>query len=266
MPTRREFIKTAGLFPCCVAAAGLTQACSEKAVPKPHLVTLSFDDGFRKSFLRTAEIYEKFGLSACFNVTAAGNRPESPLVDDYVDPGQLGDFVLWNELQARGHEVMPHGHHHEHLDRLPHAEAQGLITECLRIFEAELKGFQASRAVFNFPYNDATPEIEAWLPSQVLAYRCHGEMLNPLPHVGMTKIGTGGFGPGNGEASIDENIEQLLARPSGWMVYNTHGLDEEGWGPIGAAYLERLLERLMKIETVRVIPTARALHEAYGWS
>jgi hypothetical protein len=39
---------------------------------KSHLVTLSFDDGFKKSFTRTAEIYEKHKLSACLNIVAAG--------------------------------------------------------------------------------------------------------------------------------------------------------------------------------------------------
>jgi hypothetical protein len=40
---------------------------------------------------------------------------------------------------------------------------------------------------------------------------------------------------------------------------NTHGRDEEGWGPIRASYLERLLERLLGIETVEILPAGRAL-------
>jgi hypothetical protein len=52
---RREFIKT-GSF--CVAEIGLgVPALREKT----HVVTLSFDDGFKKSFELTASIYEKFG-------------------------------------------------------------------------------------------------------------------------------------------------------------------------------------------------------------
>ncbi len=29
-----------------------------------HMLTLSFDDGFKKSFYRIAEIYEQYGLQA----------------------------------------------------------------------------------------------------------------------------------------------------------------------------------------------------------
>ena len=252
---RKDFLKLSGGLAMAAAAA----ESSAQEGNKLHLVTLSFDDGFKKSFIRTAEIYELFGLSGCFNVPAAGNRPASPIVDDYVSPGQLGDFALWNELQARGHEIMPHGHHHEHLNRLPFEEAKKLTDSCLEIFAAELKGWEAKRAVFNFPYNDATPELEAWLPSRVRAYRCHGKMINPLPHPDMTKIGTGGFGPGNAEEDLDKTIAELLSGASGWLVYNVHGLDEEGWGPIRATYLEKLLARLRRIESVRIVPAARAL-------
>ena len=37
---------------------------------KKHFIMLSFDDGFKKSSIRTAEIYGKYHLSACINVIA----------------------------------------------------------------------------------------------------------------------------------------------------------------------------------------------------
>jgi len=96
-----------------------------------HIVTLSFDDGFGNSNRKIAEIYEKHGLSACFNVIAAGH--------------------------------------------------------------------------------------------------------------------------------LDAEVGKLLSLPSGWLIYTTHGLDDEGWGPIGAGYLDRLLGRLSSISTVRILPTGAAL-------
>ena len=67
------------------------------------------------------------------------------------------------------------------------------------------------------------------------------------------------FGPGNCEQAIDREIEKLLARKTGWLIFNTHGLDEEGWGPIRATYLDRLLDKLSAIESVDVLPAGRAL-------
>ena len=59
--------------------------------------------------------------------------------------------------------------------------------------------------------------------------------------------------------SIDQQIERLLAKDSGWLIFNTHGLDDEGWGPLRATYLERLLEKLLATPTVEILPIGQAL-------
>lgn len=252
--TRRTVIKTLASAGAVLAMPAVLWAADPEPRRKRHLVTLSFDDGFRKSFVRIAEIHEKRGLPACLNVVAAG-LPE----DAYIRSAPIGDFALWNELKRRGHEIMPHGHRHENLQKLPLAAAQELVGRCLDIFSAKLEGFEARHAVFNFPYNASTPELERWLPMRVRAFRTGGGALNPLPHAGQVKLTCTSHGPDNCEAAIDREIDRLLARESGWLIFNTHGLDDEGWGPIGAGYLERLLDRLLACDTVEVLPAGRAL-------
>ena len=252
--SRRTFLKSVGSS--AVALTLPSRGIAGESLPskKAHLVTLSFDDGFKKSVTRIAEIYEKHRLSACLNVVAAG------LPDDaYIKNSPLGDFKLWNELKRRGHEIMPHGYRHENLPKLPLEQAQELIRRCLGVFSESLDGFDPKQAVFNFPYNASTPELERWLPTQVRAFRTGGGAINPWPHRGQVKVTCTSFGPGNCEAAIDRELAKLLARETGWLVFNTHGLDEEGWGPIRASYLEGLLERLLAIETVEVLPAGRAL-------
>lgn len=149
---------------------------------------------------------------------------------------------------------MPHSYKHANLRQLPLAEAQDLILRCLDVFSKELKKSDAKKAVYNFAYNASTPELEAWLPTQVRAFRTGGGAINPLPHKGQTKLTCTSFGPGNCEQGIDRQIEMLLAQETGWLIFNTHGLDDEGWGPIRATYLDRLLGRLLTIESVDVLP------------
>ena len=225
-----------------------------------HIVSLSFDDGFERSNLKIAEIYERFGLSACFNVLALEEVDGEKVIDDYHNFPK-GNFKLWNELQARGHEIMPHGLIHHNLAKMPLAEAQKSITRCLEIFGQELDGFDARQAVFNFAYNASTPEIESWLPVVVKALRTRGDAINPLPHPGQVKLTTSGYGPENCEWHLEENLARLLAQPSGWLIYNLHGLDDEGWGPIRAEYLEGLLARSVKIENLKVLPVGKALEQ-----
>jgi peptidoglycan/xylan/chitin deacetylase (PgdA/CDA1 family) len=226
-----------------------------------HLITLSFDDGFVASNLKIAALYEQHGLSACFNVVAEHIAAPTP----YMACAGTGPdhFGLWNALQARGHEIMPHGLRHENYAALPLSEAQASVMRCLEIFTEKLAGFDPRQAVFNMPYNASTPELDAWLATVVRAIRTSapGDGLNPLPHRGLTRLSCTAFGPGNCDAHLDAQIDRLLALPEGWLLYCAHGLDDEGWGPMSAAYLEGLLARLVVIPSVKMLPAGRALRE-----
>ena len=127
---------------------------------------------------------------------------------------------------------MPHSYRHANLRQMPLTEAKDLVLRCLDVFSKELKGFEAKKAVYNFAYNASTPELEKWLPTQVRAFRTGGGAINPLPHKGQPKLTCTSFGPGNCVQAIDRQIEKLLAQEAGWLIFNTHGLDNEGWGPI----------------------------------
>jgi peptidoglycan/xylan/chitin deacetylase (PgdA/CDA1 family) len=258
MNSRRDFIKATSAAAASLAMPS-TALTTESANEKRHIVTLSFDDGFKKSSIKTAEIYATHKLSACINVVASAHVKDFRPPDYPTVP--RGDFGLWNELQARGHEVMPHSFKHANLRQLPFEQAKGLIRRCLDVFAKELKNFDPNNAIYNFAYNASTPDLEAWLPTQVRAFRTGGGAINPLPHKGQVKLTCTSFGPGNCEHAIDREIEKLLAQETGWLIFNTHGLDEEGWGPIRATYLDRLLEKLLAIESVDILPAGRALEK-----
>jgi hypothetical protein len=221
-----------------------------------HLVTLSFDDGFERSSIRTAEIFERHGLVAELNVLAAGHRLEPD--DEWHRGWPKGDFALWNELKARGHYVMPHGYRHANKAELPLAEAKRLIEACLDVFRAELAGFDPSEASFAFPYNRSTPELEAWLAGRVRAFRTRGDPVMPLPPPGQQRVTCVGFGPERCDDHLSRTIESFLAGGPGWLCYNVHGLDGEGWGSLGGDTLDRLLEDLVARD-VRVLPITAAL-------
>jgi hypothetical protein len=89
--SRREVLKVLGSGAAAVCLPSLMQAGCAPGGKKKHFVTLSFDDGLRKSSIRTAEIYEKYHLSACINVIATAHLP------DFIYPNEYhrwpaGDF------------------------------------------------------------------------------------------------------------------------------------------------------------------------------
>ena len=216
-----------------------------------YYITLSWDDGFTRSVGKIAEIYERFGLRAEFNVVVTFHE---------YDPQTFGDFGLWNELQARGHIIQPHGYDHSNLAEMPLAQAQENILRCLDVFRQSLDGFDARRTVFNFPYNVSTPELDAWLPQVVRALRISGKTPMPLPTRHTTRLTSPASE--DAEAMLDRCLKALFAQPDGWLLYTAHGLDGEGWGPLRSAYLEELLECLLLRDDVRILPTQAVLDTA----
>lgn len=224
-----------------------------------HIVTLSFDDGFERSSIRTADIFERHGLVAELNVLAAGHLGASG--DAWHTKWRKGNFELWNELKARGHFVMPHGYRHANKAELPIVEAQRLIERCLEVFSAELEGFEAAHASFAFPYNRSTPALETWLGSRVRAFRTGGDPVMPLPRPGQQRVTCTSFGPERCDSHLVATVESFLSGPPGWLCYNLHGLDDEGWGPVGGETLDGVLESLAS-RGVRVLPITAALDAA----
>jgi peptidoglycan/xylan/chitin deacetylase (PgdA/CDA1 family) len=259
--SRREFIRIAGLGTAVLATPGALLSCKEENKPKTHIISLSFDDGFRKSSIRTAEIYEKYELSACLNVIASAHKKQFDLPNEY-HAREVGDFELWNELQSRGHEIMPHSYRHANLTQMPIEEARELIFKCFDIFSKELNDFKQEECIFNFPFNASNTGLEELLRPMVRAVRTGGPAVNQLPHRNQFRLTCTSSGPENIDGHLEQTISKLLELPSGWLIYNTHGLDEEGWGPVSSSYLDELLFKLVQLDHVAVLPVSKVLNSA----
>ena len=235
---------------------------------KTHILSLSFDDGFKKSFYRIAEIHETYGLKACLNVIASGHLPSFKGVDKWIRPELMGNFDDWNHLKGRGHEIMPHTWDHLNLTQIPPDEAKTNIERCLDYFEQHLEGYVPANAVYNFAFNASTPDLDNFTLKRVRAVRTGGWLIlkgscyNPIPVNNQPlALGCWGHGPDNGNAYTENEINQFLAGPGGWLIINMHGLDDEGWGPISANYLDGMLNRLVKIKNLDILPVGEVLRK-----
>jgi len=259
---RRNFIRTTTLGTLALSFASCLKST------KTHILSLSFDDGYKESFYKTASIHEEYGLKACLNIIASAHTGENKGPYEYHhDP--VGNFNDWNKLKQRGHEIMPHTWAHNNLTEMPFTEATQLIDKCLDYFEKHLDGFETSKAVFNFAYNASTTELENYALARVLAVRTGGwnilgsnKLANPFPENGSpVRLGCWSFGPENADDWVETEINKFLKGDGGWLILNLHGLDEEGWGPVTSDYLDKLLKRLVLIENLDILPVGMALEK-----
>ncbi len=201
-------------------------------MPRRTRVGLIFDDGFRKSSRKTADVFEEFELRAVLAVIA--------------DPGGFvsgtGDWSLWNELQSRGHIIHPHGQTHVKLSEIPPAQAIDSVRHCLDSFTRHLECFEASRALFACTYNTATPEVIDYLLPKVRAVRIGGSPLLSQADLDSRLWTSQAFGP---EDPFDDCMAVLTearrTRPAA-VFYCLHGLDGERWGATSTDHLRQILE------------------------
>ncbi|MEZ4777623.1 MAG: polysaccharide deacetylase family protein [Bacteroidia bacterium] len=259
---RRSFVKTTALSALAMGFESFTTK------GKTHILTLSFDDGFKKSFYRTAEIHENYGLKACLNVIASGHLPEFKGVGFWVRPDQMGNFEDWNTLKSRGHEVMPHSWAHLNLTQIPFEQATANMTRCLDYFEANLEGYDKEKAVYNFAFNASTEALDHFALQRVAAVRTGAWLTltntktNRIPgSAERLRLGCWSHGPDNSDDYVEAEVNEFLAGPGGWLILNLHGLDGEGWGPVSTWYLDHLLRRLVKIDYLDILPTGEVIKE-----
>ena len=136
------------------------------------------------------------------------------------------------------------------------------ILKCLNVFSEKLEGFKSEESIYNFAHNASTPKIENWLETKVRAFRTGGNAVNSLPFHGMAKLTCISQGPENIDHFLADKINTFLSGPPGWFIFNTHGLDDEGWGPMSAGYLDELLARLSRTDYVELLPIATALNKS----
>jgi peptidoglycan/xylan/chitin deacetylase (PgdA/CDA1 family) len=206
-------------------------------------VALVFDDGFTASCNRVARIFEQRGLSAVFAVLVRH--------EDFMPAFAKGGFALWNELQSRGHVIHPHGLDHSDLSAIPHEQAVAKVDACLRAFGEKLDRFDPAQAIYHFAYNRSTPALDAHLLGKVRAIRSTGPAgspgsgFNTEANLARRVLSCAWHGP----ESCDDHLLAALRRAQDerppLFLYMLHGLDGEGWGPLRAATLERVLDGLI---------------------
>jgi peptidoglycan/xylan/chitin deacetylase (PgdA/CDA1 family) len=197
-------------------------------------IGIIFDDGFKASSIVTAKVFEQYKLPAYFAVLAEP-RDFSPKI-------VKGDFELWNELQARGHVVYPHGYTHVKMSDIPHEQAVDELKRCLATFSEKLTGFDANQAMYAFAYNCGTPALCEWLLNRVRIARIGGTGFLSDADLKSRIWHNVTHGPDDPGEHFLDHLEQCRVKKPPAFFYSLHGIDGEAWGAIALDKLKRILD------------------------
>jgi peptidoglycan/xylan/chitin deacetylase (PgdA/CDA1 family) len=211
--------------------------------PAKTKVAIAFDDGFMKSSLATAKLFESFGLRAVFSVLADRTN--------FAPKFDVGDFALWNELQSRGHIIHPHGWRHTKLSDVPYEQAIEEMQRCLDSFAEHLSGFVPSRAVYHYAYNAGAAALNEWLLQRVAAVRQNGSGFLSAEQLRARLWHSTTFGPDDPAEHFMSELQRCASERPAAFFYTLHGLDGEAWGAIAQASLGRALELITSHPTMQ---------------
>jgi hypothetical protein len=145
-------------------------------------------------------------------------------------------------MRMRGHLIHPHGWNHALLTSMPEADAIENIQLCLDAFEEA--GFPVANTVFHYPYNSGTRPLHERLLTRVAGVRVGGTGHNSISDLQSRVLHCTANGPNGCDEHLLEQLNTLKTSRPAAFIYNLHGLDGEGWGPLRSDTLRRVLTLL----------------------
>lgn len=220
--------------------------------PTSPIISFCFDDGYAASCEAIAKMFEARGLAASFCVVTdpAGS------VDPFIKAGRIGDFGLWRDLAARGHEVMPHGNRHIHLGQVDDQAARDEVSMAVELF-AEGMGIQTPESlIYHCAYNHLPQSMLAFMAERFIGVRAGQGNIgrNDLAWGAEALVFDAAFPmPPDIGASARHYVCDLIEGSPAWLALCFHGLEPEGWGPIASDNLADLLDLCLS-KGIRIAP------------
>ena len=159
-----RFIEHMAMLKRRYAVLSLSEAVSRLNTGRylgPHVVVVTFDDGYADNYEAAAPILEHFGIPATFFVTAGLVGTSGRFAHDQRSPHRFTN-LSWDQvrsLAARGFEIGSHGMTHANLGRAPLSAARGEVRDSREALERLLTAPVRS---FAYPFGgreDITPAV-----------------------------------------------------------------------------------------------------------
>lgn len=228
-------------------------------------ISFSFDDGFERSATVGAPILERFGFNGTFYVVTGWVAPQRARIrDDFNRGASHGDWAFWRGHAARGHEVGSHGFSHVNAGASSARFLPWVMAEqVLRSAEDLARHVPATDYTLSMPWNAGSKVSRALARTRFSACRLGSTDLdyNTIHALDLYGLKSWAVEPKHGWSDVRAAVEQMP--DDGWLIFQFHSFDDEGWAPISSGFLEALCEVVADVG-VEVAPVRDVVRRLCG--
>ena len=237
---------------------------SASAFGDSRLVSITFDDGFRGAAETAMPILDRHGLAATFYVVTGWVEPmRAPVSDPFNAHRSHGDWAFWQEVVTHGHEVGSHGFSHVNATGRKARLLPWMVPQEIARSAADLRRhLPASGFTMSMPWNMTTRASETHVRRLFSACRLGGSQVeyNLIDDLHPFALRSWAPGPQHGWDAYARAIDDLP--DGGWLIFQFHSFDDEGWEPISPRLFDQLCRLLadcsVKVATVQAIASSAA--------
>jgi peptidoglycan/xylan/chitin deacetylase (PgdA/CDA1 family) len=230
---------------------------------RERLVSITFDDGFRSAAEAATPILERFCYAATFYLVTGWVKPERARISEAYNVGRChGDWPFWQNVSLRGHEIGSHGFSHMNARGKVAAVAPWLLTRDIRrSFEDIRRQVPHDEYTISMPWN-ASSAISQRAASAYFSGCVAGDSAVRYNNLSdLDRYSVQAWAPESSHAQEDYRIAIEGIPDRGWLVFQFHSFDQEGWEPITTSHLAWMCE-LLKRSDVCVTTVRDALQRA----
>lgn len=199
----------------------------------------------------------RFGFHATFYVVTGWVRPHRVRVSERFNAGRdHGTWPFWREIAGLGHEVGSHGFSHLNASGTLARLFPWLVEKDIGRSAQDLKEqIPGPTPTMSMPWNAATSRSAQVVRRHFSGCRLGSSRIsyNRLSNLSRFELESWAPRPDDPWDQYVDAVEQLPA--GGWLIFQFHSFEEEGWDPIEPELLERLCElissRGVRVRTVR---------------
>lgn len=222
-------------------------------------ISITFDDGFKKSADVALPIFRKYGFFATYYVVTGWIEPTRAPIREPFNAGKMhGTWDFWREVSHSGHEVGSHSFSHLNARGKMAALFPWLIArEIYKSYDDLKREIPQSEYTIAMPWNAATNISRFFVRHKFVGCRLGTSDVQYNNLSDLSRYCLKSWAPSI-RHNLFDYIDAIDGIPDGgWLILQFHSFGDEGYDPVTPEFFDELCQlianRGIEVNTVREV-------------